>query len=360
MGEAPQFASVLGGLWVFHYARADLHTAHEMAQQMLQLGQKTRDRATLGGAHHGLGHILFDMGEFSSTKEHCEQALALFSRQLLSSPFAILPLQGWRVISLGYVAWSLWHLGYPDQALLKAHESLALARESSHPFILAAALRYVVVVHGYRREGALTQERNEEMLALSVEQGFPPFVAVGTFARSAMLVMQGQVGVEEGIAQMGRSMNAYRATGTENGLPEFLAALAAVQGAAGRVEEGLASLAEAQATVNRTGERRHESALSLVKGRLLFGQKSRGRDAGHHWENAAEVEACFRHAIDVARQQNAKSLELRAATSLSRLWQQQGKRDEARELLAEVYGWFTEGFDTGDLRKAKALLEELG
>jgi DNA-binding winged helix-turn-helix (wHTH) protein/tetratricopeptide (TPR) repeat protein len=359
MGEAPQLA-VLAGLWIFHLARAEYRTARDVAEQLLRLGEETQDPLALGGAHHGLGEILFNVGEFAPATEHFEQALALSTPNPFFTPAAIYLVQFGRVNSLGHLAWSLWHLGYPDQALRRADEALALARELSHPFTLTVALHNATLVHLYRGEDALTQERNEEMLALAVEQGFPAFVAVGTFARSAMQVMLGQVGVEEGIAQLGRSMDAYRATGTEIGLPDLRAGLAAVQGAVGLVADALVSLAEAQAVVNRTGERRSESSLSLLKGSLLLVQTSRGRDPGDHRENAAEAEACFRHAIEVARQQNAKSLELRAATSLSRLWQQQGKREEARELLAEVYGWFTEGFDTADLQAAKAFLDELG
>jgi predicted ATPase len=147
--------------------------------------------------------------------------------------------------------------------------------------------------------------------------------------------------------------------GAETARPGFLAILATVQRAAGRVEDGLASLAEAQAAVDGTGERRHESTLSRLKGAILLRQRSRDQDARDNRGKTVEAEACFRHAIDVAREQKAKSLELQAATRLARLWQQQGKGDEARKLLGDIYGWFTEGFDTGDLRDAKALLEEL-
>jgi DNA-binding winged helix-turn-helix (wHTH) protein/tetratricopeptide (TPR) repeat protein len=358
MGEAPQLAPVLGGLWMFHLTRAELHTARDMAEQMLRLGQETQDHAVLGSAHHGLGQILFNMGEFASAKEHLEQALTLFTRQLLSSPAAIRSVQDGRVISLGFLAFSLWHLGYPDQAFQKVQEALTLARELSHPFTLAYALFFVASAHGYRGEHALAHERNEEMLALSLEHGFPLFVAGGMFVRSLMLMAQGQVELTAGIAQIRQSMDAYRATGAVNGLPMLLAVLGEVQMGAGQVEEGLASLSEAQSTVVRTAERRYDSTLSLLEGTLLLGRIIRGQDGEDHREKTAEAETCFRHAVDVARQQNAKSLELRAVMRLSRLWQQQGKRDEARELLAEVVGWFTEGFDTGDLKAAKVLLGE--
>lgn len=197
------------------------------------------------------------------------------------------------------------------------------------------------------------------MLALSLEHGFPVFVVAGTFVRSLMFLAQGKVEIAEGIAQIRQSIDTFRATGAVSGLPMLLAVLGEVQMGAGQVEEGLASLSEAQATVDKTGERRYDTMLSHIKGKLLLGQTSRLQNAEDQREKAAEAEACFRHAVDVARRQNAKSLELRAVLSLSRLCQQQGRRDEARELLAEVVGRFTEGFDTGDLAAAKALLEEL-
>lgn len=359
MDDAPQLPRVLGGLWIYHLGRAELSTAREMAEKMLQLGQKNQDPAILGQAYHGLGQVLFAAGEFAPAREHLEQAFALFTRQLLSSPGAIPSVQDGRVISLGGSALSLWHLGYPDQAFQKVQEALTLARELSHPFTLAYALFFVAAVHGYRGEHALVHPPNEEMLALSLEHGFPVFVAGGTIVRSLMLLAQGKIEIAEGIAQIHRSMDAYRATGAVSGHPMLLAVLAELQVGAGQVEEGLASLSEAQATVDRTGERRYDTALSLLKGKLLLGQTSRQQDGGDHREKIAEAEACFTGAIDVARQQKAKSLELQAVISLCRLWQQQGRRDDARELLAEVYGWFTEGFDTADLKTAKALLEEL-
>jgi predicted ATPase len=359
MDDASQLPRVLGGLWIFHLGRAELSTAREMAEQMLTLGQKTQDPAILGPAHHGLGQVLFAAGEFAPAKEHLEKAFALFTRQLLSSPNAISSVQDGRVISLGGLALSLWHLGYPDQAYQKAREALTLARELSHPFTLAYALFFVATVHGYRGEHALVHPPNEEMLALSLEHGFPVFVAGGTIVRSLMLLAQGKIGIAEGIAQIRQTMDAYRATGAVSGHPMLLAVLAELQVGAGQVEEALASLSEAQATVDRTGERRYDTMLSHIKGKFLLGQTTRMKNAEGQREKTAEAEACLSRAVDVARQQKAKSLELQAVISLCRLWQQQGRRDEARELLAEAYGWFTEGFDTADLTAAKTFLEEL-
>jgi DNA-binding winged helix-turn-helix (wHTH) protein/tetratricopeptide (TPR) repeat protein len=359
LDDAPRLGRVLGGSWIFHLARAEFHTAREMAEQMLTLGEKTQEPAILGPAHHGLGQVLFHTGEFTPAKEHLEQAFALFTRQLLSSPEAIPSVQDGRVISLGFFAFSLWHLGYPDQAFQKVQEALTLARGLSHPFTLAYALFFVAAVHGYRGDHTLVHQPNEEMLALSLEHGFPVFVAAGTFVRSLVLIGQGKLEIAEGIAKISQTIDAYRETEAVSGFPMLLAVLAELQMAVGQVEEGLASLAEAQATVDRTGERRHDTRLSFLKGTLLLGQTSLKQKRGDHREKIAEAEACFTRAVDIARQQKAKSLELQAVMRLSRLWQQQGRPEEARELLAEVHGWFTEGFDTADLKTAKALLEEL-
>ncbi len=359
LDDAARLGRVLGGSWIFHLARAEFHTAREMGEQMLALGEKTEDPAILGPAHHGVGQVLFHTGEFGPAREHLEQAFALFTRQTLSSPGAVHSVQDGRVISLGFLAFSLWHLGYPDQALGKAREALALARELSHPFTLAYGLFFVAAVHGYRGEHALAHQPNEEMLALSLEHGFPVFIGAGMLVRNLVLLAQGKIGLAEGIAQIRHMMDAYRATGAVSGHPMLLAVMAELLMGAGQVEEGLASLSEAQATVDRTGERRYDTQLSFLKGTLLLGRISRRKKGGDQGEKAAEAEACFTCAVDIARRQQAKSLEMQAVLRLSRLWRQQGRRDEARELLATVYGRFTEGFDTADLKEAKALLEEL-
>jgi predicted ATPase len=164
--------------------------------------------------------------------------------------------------------------------------------------------------------------------------------------------MQGQE--ENGIQQIQQCLAALRATGIEYRLPSSLALLAEAYGKTRQVEDGLAAVAEALAFVDKTGQRISESELYRIKGQLTLQSQ-----VGSHKLKVEEAEACFLKALAVARKQQAKSLELRAVTSLSRLWQQQGKKDEARQMLAEIYGWFTEGFDTKDLQEAKALLEEL-
>jgi len=356
---APQLGPVLGGSWIYHLGRAEFDTARKVADQMLELGHETKDPAILGSAHHGVGQVLFHTGEFEAAREHLEQAVALFTRRSLFPADTLPTVQDGRVISKGFLALSLWHLGYPDQAYRNVREALSLARDLSHPFTLAYALFLTAAVHGYRGEHALVHEPNEEMIALSLEHGFPVFLMAGMFVRSLILLAQGKIGILEGVAQIRQCMDAHRAAGNVSGHPLFLAVSAELLMGTGQVEEGLALLSEAQATVDRTGERRYDTMISFVLGTLLSFQASRIERADDRREKAAKAESWFTRAVDIARRQNAKSLELQAVLRLSRFWQEQGRREEARKRLAEVYGWFTEGFDTADLVAAGALLDEL-
>jgi predicted ATPase len=203
-------------------------------------------------------------------------------------------------------------------------------------------------LHQVRREAHATQEQAEALLALSVEQGFAFYVALGTIWRGWALAEQNQG--TEGIAQIRQGLAAYRSTGAELARTHCLALLAEVYGKVGQIEEGLAAVAEALAMVEKNKDRWWEAELHRLKGELLLQQTV---------QDAHQAEICFQHALAVARQQQATSWELRTATSLSRLWQRQGKRDRARELLTPIYSWFTEGFDSADLQEAKALLKEL-
>jgi predicted ATPase len=295
-----------------------------------------------------MGLLLYHLGELVPARGHLEQALALAGpRQDRALTFHAG--EDRRVYCLGYVAWVLWHLGYPSQAMTRSHEMLTCAQELSHTYSLTRALYYAGGLHKRRREWSTTQERAEAGLAFMTEQGFGQSMGVVTFDRGAALAAQGQG--EEGIAQMHQGLTAIGATGQGFGLSARLAQLAEAYGNSGQAEEGLHLLAEALAHVGYTGERHWEAEVYRLKGELLLQQAV---------PDTPQAEACFQQALAVARRQQAKSWELRAALSLSRLWQQQGKRAEARELLAPVYSWFTEGFDTLDLQEAKALLEDLG
>jgi predicted ATPase len=246
---------------------------------------------------------------------------------------------------------------------------LALAQQLSHPFSLSFALYVAAVVYQYLQQVQATQEHTEALMALSTEQGFRQRVAQGRILLGWTLVEQGRLA--EGIAQMRQSMAAYGATGADLGRSYYLALLAEAYGKGSQAEEGLAVLAEALAAMDEHDIRFNEAELYRLKGESLLRQLAeRGSwlvDSTEPFKLPEvehpvliEAETCFRHALDTASRQGAKSLELRAAISLSRLWQRQGKSAAARGLLAGVHSWFTQGFDTADLKAAKALLEILG
>jgi TOMM system kinase/cyclase fusion protein len=338
---------VLSGLRTFYTVRAELQTARELGEQLLRLAERADDLTLLLEAHYALGAPLFFLGRFSQARTHFERSQALYN-PAQHRALAFLYGQDRQVVSLSFMAVALWYLGYPDQALARITEAVILADELAHPFSLAFALCYAARLHESRREEATAQQRAAALVTLCTEQEFPYWWAEGRMLEGWVLGEQGHT--EAGISQLCEGLDAYRATGAEVDRPYFLALLAEAYRKAGQAEAGLRVLTEGLAAVHTTEERDHAAELYRLKGEL-FRQKA---------NRAAESEACFQQALAIARRQQAKSLELRAATSLARLWQQQDKCAEARELLAPVYGWFTEGFDTADLQEARALLEELG
>lgn len=361
VGETLQLFPVLMGLHRFYSAQAEHETGHELAKQLLALAQKAQDPTLLLGAHYAMGQLYW-VGEFVPALAHQRQVIALYNPQQ-HSPLAFVYGVDFGVV-FSNAAFTLWYLGYAEQALKNSDKAITLARQLSHPHTLALALHYVSWVHQYRREGQATQKRAEEIIALSHEQGFPFLGAWGTMYRGWALAQQGQA--EEGTAQIRQGLAASRTTGAGVGLPYWLALLAELYGKAGQVKEGLTLLAEALTAVEKTGERFYEAELYRLKGTLTLqkfsvvsSQLSVTDPRSLPPDPQAEAEACFQKALEIAQKQQAKSLELRAATSLARLWQQQGKQKEAHELLSNIYNWFTEGFDTKDLQEAKALLGEL-
>jgi TOMM system kinase/cyclase fusion protein len=352
VGETPQLFSVLSGLRAFYIARAELQTARALGEQLLSLAQSVQDPALLLLAHLGLGAALLFLGELAAAREHFEQGMALYDPQQ-HSPYASRTPQDPGVVCLAYGAMVLRLLGYADQARRRSQEVLTLTQELAHPFSRAWALIGAARVHQLCQEGQAVQEQAEALIALSTERGFPHMLAEGTIMRGWVLAEQGQR--EEGVTQMCQGLAAVRAMGAELWRPYFLALLAEAYGKVGQTEEGLTVLTEALAIANKNADRLYEAELYRLKGELTLQANSQGPEP----ENQKQAEDCFHKAIEIARRQQAKSLELRAVMSLSRLWQQQGKKEEARQMLAEIYGWFTEGFDTADLKEAKALLDEL-
>jgi class 3 adenylate cyclase/predicted ATPase len=345
--EASQLFRVLWGLWHFHVVGAELQTVQTLSEELLTLAQHIQNPMYLLGAHWALGGALFCLGEFTPAREQWEQGFALYNPQQHHANAALYGFD-LGVFCLCWAPHALWHLGYPDQALAMSREALDLAQKLSHPFSLAVALNYTAMLHQFRREPRAVHEQAEAAIALCTEQRFAYYLAWGTTMQGWAQVAQSQD--EEGLAQMRHGLAALRATGASLRLPYYLVLLAEACGQTGQAVEGLTLLAEALAQAHKAGESWTEAELHRLKGDLLLALSP---------DKHAEAEGCLHQALAVARRQRAKALELRAATSLSRLWQQQGKHVEAQQLLAEIYGWFTEGFDTADLQDAKALLEEL-
>jgi DNA-binding winged helix-turn-helix (wHTH) protein/predicted ATPase len=383
LGDTPQLFPALLGLSGFHFARAELHTARELAELCFTPAQRGPSSTRLMWVHYTLGQVLCCQGEFARAKDHLEQGLTLYQPQK-HSRFVAHAVQDPQVSSLCFLAVVLWFLGYVDQALATIHKAQVVAQELAHPFSLAWALDYAARLHQFCRETPTAREKTETLITLSQEQGFTHYLPGGMIRRGWILSEQGHG--EEGIAQMRQGLATYRATVAELERPYYLALLADAHGKNGQPEEGLGVLAEAVAVVERTGERYYEAELWRMKGELLLAQEVKSQNAkvkSQKSENTdpqpltpdpqGEAEACFQKAIDVARRQRAKLLELRAVMSLVRLRQQQAqdyaprttqhesriRLDAAHNTLSEVYNWFTEGFDTKDLQEARTLLEEL-
>jgi class 3 adenylate cyclase/predicted ATPase len=347
VGETPQLVPVLFGLWRFYNARSKLHTARELGDTLLRPAQRAHDPALAVIAHYALGATWFCLGALPAAHTHLEEGSARYTPDQRRAPvFRIGQDPG--VACRVNAAQTLWLLGYPDQALAHIHEALALAHELSHPYSLAYARGWAAIGSQFRRDVAAVHEHAEAAIALATEPGFPFWAAMGTSLCGWALAMQGWG--EEGMAQVRQGIAGCRATGAALFVPYFCTLLADVSDHLGHTEDGVQALAEAHTLVEQQEERWWEAEICRLRGVLLLRQPGTPQ---------AEAETWLQRALDVARRQEAKSLELRAARSLARLWKRQGKRHEAHELLAPIYGWFTEGFDTADLQEAKALLEEV-
>jgi adenylate cyclase len=295
-----------------------------------------------------LGSILLYMGELVSAREHLEQGVALYDPERLRS-LTFSRATNLVIICLSRLSWALWILGYPESALARVQEALTLAQQSSHMYSIAFARYYASLIHQCRREARATQEQAETVLALSREHGFVLWSAEGLFMHGWALARQTHV--DAGIEQMHQSLTTLEAMRVEIGHSSLLVMLAESYWTAGQTAAGWRVLAEARAIMDKNAEGYYAAELSRLTGEFLL-QESQG-------QQVVDAEQHFHQALTLARRQGAKSFELRAAMSLSRLWQGLGKRVAARYLLTEIYSWFTEGYDTLDLQEAKVLLEAL-
>jgi predicted ATPase len=358
VGETPELVPVLCGLYRFYHGRLQLHTAREICETLLHLAQRAEDPALAVIAHYALGTNSLFFGALPAARLHLEEAIARYTPDQHRAPVFRMGQDQPAFLSTrdndpgvscrSHAALLLWLLGYPEQALARLHEALALAHELPHPYSLAHARCWAAYVYQFRWDVPAVREQAEAAVALSIEHGFPFWAAAGTILRGWALAMQGQG--EAGMAQVCQGIAAYRATEAPLLVAYYCTLLAEVSAHLGHPEDGLQALVEAHTLMEQQEERYWEAEVCRLRGVLLLRQPGASQ---------AEAEACFQQALDVARRQEAKSLELRAAMSLARLWQQQCKRAAAYELLAPIYGWFTEGFDTADLKDAKALLVEL-
>ena len=349
IGEAAAVFPALWGLANLHMVRAEYRTARELAEQCVRLARRQHDPALLVAAHGALGMILLWLGDLVPATEHLDRAIGLYD-PVQHPQHAHRFGMDRGVIDLTYGAWLHWLRGYPDQGRERSRTAVALARGLGHPFTLATALSFTALLHTLRPEAQAALEEAEAAVDLATEHGYPQLAALGAAVGGWALAVQGRGAA--GASRLREGMGAWRAMGSKLWWPTFLALLAEVHLQQHRVEPALAAVAEALAAVEATGERWYEAELHRLRGEALLSRAPGGP--------AEEAEACFLRAIGVARRQGAKSLELRAAVDLARLWQRQGQVTEARELLSGTYGWFTEGFDTADLQAAQALLRELG
>jgi class 3 adenylate cyclase/predicted ATPase len=345
LGHTPQTLPALLALARLTMIRAQHHDALALGQQCLALAHQHDDPALLAAAHEAIGKPCALRGDGGVARTHLEQALRLYQAQPRPVRSAV---QAPQITCLFALTWALLPLGYPQQALTCVHQARALAHALAHPFSLAFATNATGIVHQLRREPQAAYAQVEASMQVNEAQGFPMLVGFNQVLWGWTLAMQGQT--EDGLTQIQQGLANNRSTGHAVFYPWGLTCLAEAYGQAGQPEAALTVVAEALTVIDTTEERLWEAELYRLKGTLLLQQSA---------DNAPEAAACFARAMAIAHKQSAKSWELRAATSVARLWQQQGKRQEAHDLLAPVYGWFTEGFDTADLKDAKMLLDEL-
>jgi TOMM system kinase/cyclase fusion protein len=357
VGETPAHFPVLWNLWIFYLARSEHQTAMELGEQCLQLAQRVQDAALLLEAHLAIGISWFYLGKPTLACTRLEHTITLYDpkqHHVLAYRYGgVDP----GMAGFGYDAWALWMRGYPAQARAQSAKALRLAQQLAHPYTLARTLYYDTILCQLCRDAPAVRDQAEAAITVATAQRFALVQALGPIMRGWAIAVQEHS--TEGLVQIRQGLDIYQSTGAEFQRPHFLTLLAEASGLLGQPESGLAALGEALTLMEKTGERYYEAELHRQRGELLLLREATSHPAQGS-QDQHEAERCFQHALDVSRQQQAKSLELRAATSLSRLWQRQGKRDAARQVLAEVYSWFTEGFDTADLQEARTLLAELG
>jgi predicted ATPase len=346
LGSPSEFLGIPYGQSFYHGYRGELDLALHLDDDLLRLSRQRNDTAGLVLGHFSSARDLMFAGRFGLSRSHLDEVHTLhdpISHHSLINHAGIHP----RLSSQGWLGIVLFCLGYPDEGLAQSSGAVAEARGLAHPPSLATSLSLNARLLSLLGDGAALDERTDELVAVATEQGFPFWRAQGTIFRGWVKVENADVA--EGISLLRSGSTAFRATGAELWMPHYIALLARACEIAGQIEQAMTLLDDALEIVERTGERWFAAELNRHKGQLLLRQG--------HSEAAEEL---YRKALSIAEEQTAKLWELRAAVSLARLRRDQDRHAAARDLLAPVYGWFTEGFDTPDLKEAKALLDELG
>jgi tetratricopeptide (TPR) repeat protein len=331
--------------WAYHLVRSEHRIALPIAERLEQIGEAERNPATLGAGHCRHGLTLFWLGEFDaalSLFKRCDSLRETAVRQALANVTA----EDNYSMMMSYTGVSLAYLGYFDQARSRTAEGVLQARQVNHAYTLAHSLFFECWAAQLANLPDEVRPCIEEMFELVNEHGFPLFNAAAEFWRGWWLTVTGKV--TEGAGLMANGYTMFRALPFVLFATTILGSIAETEAKLARPADGLSRLAEAARLIEVADERYHEAELHRLQGDLLYTT-----------DDPAAAEQSFHRALAVARRQNAKTFELRAAMSLARLWRAQGKPQQARELLAPVYGWFTEGFDARDLKEPKALLQEL-
>ncbi|MBV8053726.1 MAG: hypothetical protein JO071_00625, partial [Deltaproteobacteria bacterium] len=346
LGRPPQLFFVWGGLWATYFIRGEFRTAEDIAQQLLREAESLSEPTLLIFGHLTSGDCAYYRGHLLRAKQHLDFVISTYDPDRTGPllQFGFDP----KVNSLGFAGTTLWSLGYADQGLVAAEKGLALASKIGHANTLAGIQSLASMVHQYRRSASSVYQLAEAQRAVSSDHGLSFWLALANIPLGWALAEQGST--DEGIRLIFEGIARYRATGSGVGLPYHFCLLAEACSRARRLDEALEAVKEGLRISEETGGHEHDPELYRLKGELIL---ARGPS------DLAEAQECFEQAIAVGRTQTAKSWELRATTSLARLLAKQDRREEARAMLAEIYNWFTEGFDTADLKGAKALLDEL-
>jgi predicted ATPase len=345
LGSPPEFVQIPYGESRYHAHRCEFDLAQRLDEDLLRLSRQRNDAAGLVLGHLSSGVNLMFVGRFASSRSHLEKALALYdpaSHRSLVHQAGVHP----QVFSQAYLGNVLFCLGFPDRAMARNNANIPEARRLAHPPSLAGGLAIGARLLSLAQDYVTLDQWVNQLIAVATEQSFPHWRAQGTIYRGWVKIRNGDVGY--GMALLRSGSTAYRAGGAELLVPHYMALRAAACEITGQVEEGLTLLDDALRVVERTGERWFAAELNRHKGQLLLRQG-----------NSEPAEQLYRKALSIAKEQEAKLWELRAAMSLARLRREQNRPSEARDLLAPVYGWFTEGFDTPDLKEAKTLLNDL-